>query len=94
MCYHGNMPQTSQFPSLVRIILDFNPQCQFPTPLFIFWKNEKHKIEKLGMYYKYKKGTVTIHMFEVCSKDLQFKLSLDSSNLKWFIEDIYDPYVN
>lgn len=88
------MSQTSQFPCPIHVIVDFNPKIQSPTPLYVFWKGEKHKIEKLGMYYKYKKGTVTIHMFEVCSKNLQFKLSLDASNLKWQLEDVYDPYVN
>lgn len=56
----------------------------------INWNNRQYNIEKLGLYYREKRGKGLYHIFFVCSKQLCFKLELEAEKLIWRLTEISD----
>ena len=56
----------------------------------INWNNRDYLIEKLGMYYKQKKGQKLYHIFFVSGGGRGFKLILEADSLIWKLEEISD----
>jgi len=47
-------------------------------------------IENLAYYHRVRQGKNIIHVFNVTDGNLDFRLSLNSENLHWTLEEIYD----
>lgn len=62
-------------------------------PVQIQWRNREYKIDKIGMHYKYYEGKKLLHVFSVVSRDIFFKLILDTENLHWKIAEVADGEV-
>lgn len=56
----------------------------------INWNNRDYLIEKLGMYYKQRRGCKLYHNFFVYGGGLSFKLVLEADSLIWKLEEISD----
>ncbi len=63
-------------------------------PKKIRWQGKDYMIEKLGYYHKFREGRKIMHIFSVASKEMFFRLSLDSENLHWTLEEISDGLPN
>ncbi len=59
-------------------------------PKEIIWNNRHYVVTKLGLHHTYYSGQKLIHVFSVISYHLFFRLLLDSQNLNWILEEIYD----
>lgn len=59
-------------------------------PKEIIWNNRNYFITKLGLHHTYYSGQKLIHVFSVASNHLFFRLLLDSHNLNWVLDEIYD----
>lgn len=63
-------------------------------PKKVRWQGKDYVIEKLGYYHRYREGRNMIHIFSVVSKEMFFRLRLDSENLQWTLEEISDGLPN
>jgi len=57
-------------------------------PKWVKWKNEVHKVEKLGLHHTYREGRTLFHVFSVTTKTLFMRLVLDTDTLNWKLEEI------
>lgn len=59
-------------------------------PAYIYWRNRKYKITKIGYHHRLINGTTLFHIFSVLSDHIFFKISFDSAHLLWQLEEIYE----
>lgn len=74
----------------VSIVTVYNHKTGLTMPKKIRWKNRDYLIKNLAYYHRIRQGTNTIHIFNVTDGNLDFRLSLNSENLHWTLEEIYD----
>ncbi|RJR32135.1 hypothetical protein C4569_00260 [Candidatus Parcubacteria bacterium] len=58
-------------------------------PLYFKHRNKKYKIEKLNLIHYQKNGQGKIYYFNVTDKTTYFKLSFNTNNLQWRLEEMY-----
>ena len=58
------------------------------------YAGHEHQIEKLGLHHTYRAGRTLYHVFSVASKDLFFRLVLDTDNLLWKLTEVSDGEAN
>ena len=71
-------------------MLDFNDSQKKIFPVQIQWKNRDYRIEKVSLHHQYYQGKKLLHEFCVSSRDIFFKLILDTENLHWKIAEVAD----
>ena len=59
-------------------------------PKWIHWNNRLYPISKIGLHHTYKKGETLYHVFSVKTTTLFMRLVLDTKNLNWTLDQIYD----
>lgn len=74
----------------VSVMMDYNHYQNKIFPIQIQWKNRDYRIEKVGMHHQYYEGKKLLHVFSVVSRDIFFKLVLDTENLHWKIAEVAD----
>jgi len=74
----------------VSVITVFNQEKGLVMPKKIRWRNRDYFIENLAYYHRVRQGKNIIHVFNVTDGNLDFRLSLNSENLHWTLEEIYD----
>lgn len=74
----------------VSVISSYNRETGIVSPKKIRWQGREYIVEKLTYYHRVKQGRTLLHIFHVSSDALDFRLHLDSENLHWTLEEIYD----
>jgi hypothetical protein len=74
----------------VSVISSYNRETGIVTPKKIRWQGREYIIEKLTYYHRVRQGRTLLHIFHVTSGTLDFRLHLDTDNLHWTLEEIYD----
>lgn len=74
----------------VSVITVFNHESGLVMPKKIRWHNRNYLINGLAYYHRVRQGKNIIHTFNVTDGNLDFRLSLNSENLHWTLEEIYD----
>lgn len=74
----------------VSVIAVFNQETGLVIPKKIRWHNCDYLIKSLAYYHRVRQGKNIIHVFNVTDGNLDFRLSLNSENLHWTLEEIYD----
>lgn len=59
-------------------------------PKALVWNGRLYAVKKVGFHHKFRKGRTLYHVFSVASKNLFFRLVLDTENLHWKLEEISD----
>ncbi len=72
------------------VITTFNSETGLVIPKKIRWKNRDYLIKNIAYYHKIRQGKNIIHDFHVTDGNLDFRLSLDSENLHWTLNETYD----
>lgn len=63
-------------------------------PKVVIWKNRSYPITRLGLHHHYRHGTTLYHIFSVASHSHFFRLKLDTTSLRWILEEISDEQSN
>ena len=74
----------------ISVITVFNEEKGLVMPKKIRWRNRNYLINNLAYYHRVRQGRNIIHVFNVTDGNLDFRLSLNSENLHWTLEEIYD----
>lgn len=74
----------------ISVITVFNQESGLVIPKKIRWKNRDYLIKSVAYYHRVHQGKNIIHVFNVTDGHLDFRLSLNSENLHWTLEEIYD----
>jgi hypothetical protein len=65
-----------------------NPKTHSIGPFNIHWDNRDYKVTKIGLHHHYYSGRTLFHVFSVVCDNTFFRLSLNTDNLLWRLEEI------
>jgi len=74
----------------VSVSLCFDDRKNQVFPKWIVWNNRLYPIAKVGLHHTFRQGRTLYHVFSVVSKTLFFRLSLNTDNLHWRLEEVAD----
>jgi hypothetical protein len=74
----------------VSVGLSFDSKKKKVVPKWLVWNGRLYPIIKIGLHHTYKQGRTLYHVFSVASKNLFFRLTLNTENLHWRLEEISD----
>lgn len=78
----------------ISVDLFFDAATQRAVPKKILYDSKEYQIEKLGFHHYFRNGRTLYHIFSVTSGNMFFKLALNTDNLSWVVEEIYDAEFN
>ena len=59
-------------------------------PKSVYWNGHLYPITKVGLRHTCRQGRTLFHVFSVLAQTLYFRLSLNTDNLLWQLEEISD----
>ncbi|EKE13936.1 MAG: hypothetical protein ACD_12C00743G0001 [uncultured bacterium] len=59
-------------------------------PQVLIWRGKKYVIEKVNLVAKDREGEALIYHFSVSDKANYFKISFNTKNLSWQLEELYN----
>jgi hypothetical protein len=74
----------------VSLVFSFNHRSHTVSPQKILWNGREYIITKVGLHHTFRDGLTLYHIFSVASNSLFFRLSLNTDNLFWTLEEISD----
>jgi len=74
----------------VFVIFVSNPVGAKIYPISIHWDGRDYKVTKIGLHHNFRVGRTLYHIFSVVSGDTFFRLSLNTDNLLWRLEEVSD----
>jgi len=86
------MIQKLQTP--ISVALVFNHKKREVKPCKVMWEGRPYSITKIGLHHTYRQGRTLFHVFSVESKELFFRLVLNTESLSWIVEEIADGESN
>ena len=78
----------------VNVVSSYNREKGLVTPRKIHWQGKDYLINKLTYYHRIHQGRLLLHIFHVTDGTTDFRLSLNSENLHWTLEEISDGTAN
>lgn len=74
----------------ISVVSSYNREKGLITPRKIHWQGKDFLIKKLTYYHRVRQGRLLLHIFHVTDGVMDFRLSLNSENLHWTLEEITD----
>lgn len=74
----------------VSVVIGYDHLSRIVRPLSLSWAHRTYPILQIGLHHTYFKGRSLQHVFSVASRDLFFRLKLDTTNLHWTLEEVSD----
>ena len=74
----------------VSVSMNFDSKKGRAFPKWVVWNNRLYPVAKIGFHHKYRRGRTLFHVFSVASKTLFFRLTLNTEDLHWRLEEIAD----
>ena len=74
----------------VSVVSSFNHRLRAVAPRKLLWNGREYFITKVGLHHTFRQGQTLYHVFSVASNSLFFRLSLNTDNLFWTLEEISD----
>jgi hypothetical protein len=74
----------------VSVELIYNRMTGLVMPRRMRWQGRLYIMKKLGYYHKVRQGRTILHIFHVTDGNTDFRLSLDTENLHWTLNEITD----
>ncbi len=68
----------------------FDSQKRSVEPKVLVWNKKLYTVKKVGLHHKFRQGRTLYHVFSVASKNLFFRLVLNTESLHWQLEEISD----
>lgn len=68
----------------------FDSEKSIIRPRALVWNKKLYAVKKVGLHHKFRQGRTLYHVFSVASKNLFFRLVLNTENLHWKLEEISD----
>lgn len=75
---------------LVSVSFTFDSQKRSVEPRSLVWNGRLYAVNKIGLHHTFSKGRTLYHVFSVTSKNLFFRLVLNTKSLHWKLEEISD----
>jgi len=82
------MIQKIKTPVSVSLIFD-HYRC-LVAPQTISWLGRRYKIDQVGLHHTTRVGRTLYHIFSVAASGLFFRISLNTDNLHWILEEVSD----
>jgi hypothetical protein len=74
----------------VSVSFTFDSNKRTVEPRALVWNGRLYGVRKVGLHHTYRQGRTLFHVFSVASKNLFFRLVLNTQNLHWRLEEISD----
>lgn len=74
----------------ISVVTIFDSDTGSVLPKKIKWGRHIYLIETLGYHHKIREGRKLLHIFSVSNQTLAFRLSFDTENLHWTLEEVSD----
>lgn len=74
----------------VSVDLFFDHHLRRVLPRQLVWEGQPYLITKIGLHHTYREGRTLYHVFSVATKEMFFRLVLDSDTLFWRLEEVAD----
>lgn len=74
----------------VSVISSFNRENGVVMPKKIRWQGRDYLIQSVSYHHIVREGTKLLHIFHVTDGSSDFRLKLDTENLHWTLEEVYD----
>lgn len=74
----------------VSVISSYNHRLRTVTPRKILWSGREYLVTKTGLHHTSRQGRTLFHIFSVVAGSVFFRLSLNTDNLFWNLEEISD----
>lgn len=82
------MHQTLSEP--VSVVTSYNHAKREVRPISLTWAGRLYPIVKVGLRHTYRQGSTRYHVFSVTSRNLFFRLILDTETLNWRLFEVSD----
>jgi hypothetical protein len=74
----------------VSVLTLFNKDTNHVRPYVIKWGKRKYTIKQVGLHHTVYLGKILYHIFSVTDGKMFFRLNLNTANLHWTLEEVYD----
>jgi len=74
----------------ISVSFTFDSEKRAVRPRALVWNGRLYGVVKVGLHHTFRQGTTLYHVFSVASKNLFFRLVLNTENLHWRLEEISD----
>ncbi|MBI2464726.1 hypothetical protein HYV64_01170 [Candidatus Shapirobacteria bacterium] len=74
----------------VSVISSFNHHLKIVSPRKVLFGGREYYVTKIGLHHTHRIGRTLYHVFSVAANHTFLKLSLNTDNLFWSLEDISD----
>jgi len=72
----------------VSVDLAYDCKSKTASPWLVKWRGRTYKIDKIGLHHQVWDGKTLFHYFSVCAQETFFKLSFNTVNLHWRLDEI------
>ncbi len=81
---------TEQINEKISVITVYNRESGMVMPRKIRWQGRIYTMTKLAYHHKIRQGRTIMHIFHVTNGSIDFRINLNTENLHWTLEEIYD----
>jgi hypothetical protein len=74
----------------VSVSFTFDGEKKTVSPRALIWNRRLYAVKKVGLHHKFRQGRTLFHVFSVASRNMFFRLVLNTDNLHWKLEEISD----
>ncbi len=74
----------------VSVISCFNHHLKTVSPRKVIWNGREYLITKIGLHHTHRIGRTLYHVFSVVANHTFLKLSLNTDNLFWQLDEVSD----
>ncbi len=74
---------------LVSVQVIFDHKLHKVRPQQILWKNRPYPVTEVGLRHCVRDGKRLLHIFSLVCQSTFFRLSFDTENLTWTLEEVY-----
>lgn len=78
----------------VSVLMLYDRMSGLVMPQKLKWQGRVYAIDTIGYHHKVKEGKTLLHIFSVANKTLAFRLSFNTDNLHWTLEEVSDGLVS
>lgn len=78
----------------VSVELIYNCQTKKTYPRRLRWQGKTYTIKQVGLHHFVRVGRTLFHIFSVSTDHLFFRLSFNTDNLEWRLEEVADDATN
>lgn len=81
---------TEQINTPVSVVSSFNHHLHLSRPQKIIWHGKEFFVTQNGLHHTFRQGRTLFHVFSVIASGLFLRLTLDTDNLSWCLEEVSD----